>query len=58
MCIQKAHDLAKMNTLEMKTLKDIFFKHIIRNLPPEEKEKLSRIIYFNKNLTNIRYCND
>ena len=57
MCVQKAHDYAKVNGLEVDILQDILFEGITQNLTPREKEKVLRIKYLGKNLTNIRYRN-
>lgn len=57
MCVQKAHDFAKVNGLEVDILQDILFEGITQNLTPEEKEKVLRMKYLGQNLTNIRYRN-
>jgi len=57
MCVQKAHDFAKVNGLEVDILQDILFEGITQNLSPEEKEKVLRMKYLGQNLTNIRYRN-
>ena len=57
MCVQKAHDFAKVNGLEVDILQDILFEGITQNLTPEEKEKILRMKYLGQNLTNIRYRN-
>ena len=57
MCVQKAHDFAKINGFEIDILQDILFEGITQNLTPKEKEKIFRIKYLGKNLTNIRYRN-
>ncbi|PJJ76186.1 hypothetical protein BXY57_1792 [Thermoflavifilum aggregans] len=57
MCVQKAHDLAKVNGLEVDILQDILFDGITQNLTPTEKEKVLRIKLLGQNLTNIRYRN-
>jgi hypothetical protein len=57
MCVQKAHDFAKVNGLEVDILQDILFEGITQNLTEKEKEKILRIKYLGKNLTNIRYRN-
>lgn len=57
MCVQKAHDFAKVNGLEVDILQDILFEGITQNLTQEEKEKVLRIKYLGQNLTNIRYRN-
>lgn len=57
MCVQRAHDFAKVNGLEVDILQDILFEGITQNLTPEEKEKVFRMKYLGQNLTNIRYRN-
>jgi hypothetical protein len=57
MCVQKAHDFAKVNGLEVDILQDILFDGITQNLTPTEKEKVLRIKLLGQNLTNIRYRN-
>jgi len=57
MCVQKAHDFAKVNGLEVDILQDILFEGITQNLTSEEKEKVLRMKYLGQNLTNIRYRN-
>lgn len=57
MCVQKAHDFAKVNGLEVEILQDILFEGITQNLTSDEKEKVLRMKYLGKNLTNIRYRN-
>jgi len=57
MCVQKAHDFAKVNGLEVDILQDILFEGITQKLTPEEKEKVLRMKYLGQNLTNIRYRN-
>ncbi len=57
MCVQKAHDYAKVNGLEVEILQDILFERITKNLTPEEKERVLRLKYLGQNLTNVRYKN-
>lgn len=57
MCVQKAHDFAKVNGLEVDILQDILFEGITEKLTPDEKEKVLRMKYLGQNLTNIRYRN-
>jgi hypothetical protein len=57
MCVQKAHDFAKVNGLEMDILQDILFEGITQNLNADEKEKILRMKHLGQNLTNIRYRN-
>lgn len=57
MCVQKAHDFAKVSGLEVDILQDILFEGITQNLAPDEKEKVLRMKHLGQNLTNIRYRN-
>ena len=57
MCVQRAHDFAKVNGLEMSVLQDILFEGITQNMTLEEKEKILRMKHLGQNLTNIRYRN-
>lgn len=57
MCVQRAHDFAKVNGLEISVLQDILFEGITQNMIPEEKEKILRMKHLGQNLTNIRYRN-
>jgi len=57
MSVQKAHDFAKVNGLEVDILQDILFEGITQGLSPSEKEKVLRMKYLGQNLTNIRYKN-
>jgi hypothetical protein len=57
MCVQKAHDFAKVNGLEVDILQDILFDGITQNLTSTEKEKVLRIKLLGQNLINIRYRN-
>lgn len=57
MSVQKAHDFAKVNGLEVSILQDILFDGITQKLTPTEKEKILRMKHLGQNLTNIRYRN-
>jgi hypothetical protein len=57
MCIQKAHDYAKINGIEVDVLQDILLEGITHGLSQSEKEKILRMKYLGKNLTNVRYRN-
>lgn len=57
MCVQRAHDFAKVNGLEMSVLQDILFEGITEKLQDDEKEKILRMRHLGQNLTNIRYKN-
>lgn len=55
--VQKAHDFAKVNGIEISVLQDILFNGITQNLSPQEKERILRMRYLGQNLTNRRYKN-
>jgi len=57
MCVQKAHDHAKINGLELDVLLDILYDGITEAMSNEEKEKILRMKYLGQNLTNVRYKN-
>lgn len=57
MCVQKAHDFAKVNGIEVDILQDIFFEGITQKFTPNEKEIVLRIKHLGKNLTSVRYKN-
>lgn len=57
MSVQKAHDFAKVNGLELDVLQDILFEGVTQSLTPLEKEKVLRMKHLGQNLTNIRYKN-
>lgn len=57
MCVQKAHDFAKVNGLEVAILQDILLDGVMQKLTPTEKEKILRLKYLGQNITNIRYRN-
>jgi len=57
MCIQKAHDYAKIGGIEISVLQDLLLNGIIKNLTKEETEKIFRLKYIGENLANLRYKN-
>jgi hypothetical protein len=57
MCIQKAHDYAKINGIEVDILQDILIEGITNGLSQNESEKVLRMKYLRKDLTNLRYRN-
>ena len=57
MCVQKAHDFAKVNGIEVDILQDILFEGITQGLSSSECEKILRMKYLGKNITNVRYRN-
>lgn len=57
MCIQKAHDFAQVNGLELSVLQDVLFNGMISGMSGTEKEKVLRIKHLGENLANLRYKN-
>lgn len=57
MCIQKAHDYAKVSGIEVSILQDILFEGITQKLNDQEKERILRMKYLGENLANRRYRN-
>ncbi len=57
MCIQKAHDYAKVNGLEVSILQDMLFEGITQKLNDQEKERILRMKHLGENLTSKRYKN-
>ena len=55
MCIQQAHNFAKLSGMEIQDLQDMLFLGICNNLTPEESERLLRMKYLGQNLANLRY---
>lgn len=55
--VQKAHDFAKINGIEVAVLQDILFEGITNNLSYSEKERILRIKHLGQNLTSRRYKN-
>lgn len=55
MCIQRAHDLAKLSGFEVEDFQDMLFQGICRNLTPEESERLLRMKYLGQTLAELRY---
>lgn len=55
MCIQRAHDFAKLSGLEIQDLQDMLFQGMCRRLTAEESERLLRMKYLGQTLTNLRY---
>jgi len=55
--VQKAHDYASVNGIEISVLQDILFNGITEKLTPQERERILRMRYLGKNLTNRRYKN-
>lgn len=57
MCIQKAHEHAKISGIEVAILQDILFEGMTRNLNEQEQERILRMRYFGENLASRRYKN-
>ncbi len=55
MCIQKAHDFAKLSGLEIEVLQDLLVQGITQSLTPGEAERLLRMKYFGQSLAALRY---
>jgi len=57
MSVQKAHDFARINGIEMSVLQDILFDGVMQPLPGSEKERILRMRYLSENILNRRYKN-
>lgn len=57
MCIQKAHDFARVSNVELEFLQEILLESMTKNLPIHEKEKILRLKYLRENLAKLRYRN-
>jgi hypothetical protein len=55
MCIQKAHNHAKMTGLEIQVLQDLLFNGICEKLTSEESERLLRLKHLGQSLASLRY---
>jgi len=55
MCIQRAHDYAKLTGLEVEVLQDILLQGICQNLSPQEVERLLQLKYLGRSLAGLRY---
>lgn len=55
MCIQRAHDFAKMTGLEITVLQDLLVSGITEGLNEAEAERLLRMKYLGQNLAALRY---
>ena len=55
MCIQKAHDFAKMTGLEMVVLQDLLMEGMCQSLTEEQRERLYRMRYLGQSLADRRY---
>ena len=55
MCIQRAHNHAKLSGLEVQDIQDMLFQGICSKLKPEETERLLRMKCLGQTLANLRY---
>ena len=55
MCIQRAHDHAKLTGLEIQVLQDLLLNGICEKLNPEESERLLRLKHLGQSLAALRY---
>lgn len=55
MCIQRAHDFAKLTGLEIAVLQDLLLQGICQKLSDEETERLLRLNHLGQTLANLRY---
>jgi hypothetical protein len=55
MCIQRAHDFAKLTGLEIDVLQDLLVQGICQRLTPDETERLLRMKYLGQSLAALRY---
>lgn len=55
MCIQRAHDFAKLTGLEVEVLQDILLGGVTQRLTPDEVERLLRLKYLGQHLAGLRY---
>jgi hypothetical protein len=55
MCIQRAHDYAKLSGLEVEVLQDLLVRGMCDNLQADESERLLRLKHLGRSLAAIRY---
>ncbi len=55
MCIQRAHDYAKLSGLEVEVLQDLLVRGICDGLKSDEAERLLRLKHLGRSLAAIRY---
>lgn len=55
MCIQRAHDFAKLTGLEVEVLQDLLVQAMCEKLPEKDTEKLLRMKHLGRSLAAIRY---
>lgn len=55
MCIQRAHDFAKLTGMEVEVLQDLLVDGMSEGLTPEEYERLLRMKHLGRSLAAMRY---
>lgn len=55
MCIQRAHDYAKLTGLEVEVLQDMLVQGMCQKLSPQEVERLLRLKHLGRSLAGLRY---
>jgi len=55
MCIQRAHDYAKLTGIEIEVLQDLLVQGMCQNLGPQESERLLRLKHLGRSLAGLRY---
>lgn len=55
MCIQRAHDFAKLTGLEIAVLQDVLMEGICSELKADEAERLLRLKHLGQSLASLRY---
>jgi hypothetical protein len=55
MCIQRAHDFAKLGGLEVEVLQDLLVQGLGYGLTPEQSERLLRLKHLGRSLAALRY---
>lgn len=55
MCIQRAHDYAKLTGIEIEVLQDLLVQGMCQNLSPQEIERLLRLKHLGRSLAALRY---
>jgi hypothetical protein len=55
MCIQRAHDYAKLTGIEVEVLQDLLVEGMSQKLTPDESERLLRMKHLGRSLAALRY---
>ena len=55
MCIQRAHDFARLSGLEVQDLQDMLLQGMCEKLTADESDRLLRMTHLGQTLTNLRY---